>query len=406
MLAALDRSFGAPSFRTRDGAAMIKRLEINYRGIFQKNLAKRIGGDIVVIASRMGKVGFSNGRYSDSPERNGIPCKYFAFISPDLEEEELEAECGAKLDIDQADVSVVLDDTMVKGVEPWGWHGVRPINEKLVAKGGMLVVSHKEHGDLLAFMARKPFMYRLATLDGDANLAGLWVAKDDLTHERVLGSIAAVDPEILSIDAVAEYILAKTKESRRAEAARDAYQAVLRSIEVVTPQQGIDWPHAVPELPKWHEFGEGVVVPAVKRGFEMGPGGQSRNASFKRGTTKTLRPVVRFDLCIGCTLCWLDCPDECFDPVDGKLYDVSYEYCVGCGKCATVCPVPECIVMVDELKFADDRSPWEQYRRDPQAYIQWAEEKKGTERYVYPHVTGTGFEIRAGAAPPPKPAKV
>ena len=99
---------------------MIKRVEINYRGIFQKNLGKKIGSDIVIIASRMGRIGFSNGRYSDSPERNGIPCKYFAFVSHDLSEEELEAECGAKLDIDQADISVVLDDTMTKGVEPWG----------------------------------------------------------------------------------------------------------------------------------------------------------------------------------------------------------------------------------------------------------------------------------------------
>ena len=75
---------------------MIKRVEINYRGIFQKNLAKKIGGDIVIIASRMGKVGFSNGRYSDSPERNGIPCKYFAFVTPDLarsEERRVGKEC-------------------------------------------------------------------------------------------------------------------------------------------------------------------------------------------------------------------------------------------------------------------------------------------------------------------------
>ena len=91
---------------------MIKRVEINYRGIFQKNLGKKIGSDIVMIASRMGQRAFSNGRYSDSPERNGIPCKYFAFVSPDLSEEELEAECGAKLEIDEADISVVLDDTM------------------------------------------------------------------------------------------------------------------------------------------------------------------------------------------------------------------------------------------------------------------------------------------------------
>ena len=384
---------------------MIKRVEINYRGIFQKSLAKRIGGDLVIIASRMGKVGFSNGRYSDSPERNGIPCKYFTFVSPDLEEEELEAECGAKLDIDEADVSVVLDDTMVKGVEPWGWHGVRAINEKIIEKGCMLVVSHKEPEDLLKFVARKPFDYRIAILDGDASLAGLWVFKDDLTHERVLGAIAAVDPEIISIDAVEDFIKWKYKEERRAQAARQAYDATLRRISRVTPELGIDWPYEVPILPRWQDFGEGAVVPAVERGFEMGPGGQSRNTMFKRGTTKTLRPVVRFDICIGCTLCWLDCPDECFDPVEGKLYDVSYEYCVGCGKCADVCPVPECIVMVDELKFDDNSSPWEHYKRDPEGYIAWAEEKKGTERYAYPHVTGTGFEIKAGTAPPAKVGK-
>src|SRR5919201_1423299 len=141
--------------------SVIKRVEVNYRGIFQKNLAKQIGSDIVMIASRMGQVAFSNGRYSDSPERNGIPCKYFAFISPDLAEEELEAECGAKLDIDEANISVVVDDTMVKGVEPWGWHGIRPINEKVVAGGALLVVSRREPDELLKWIERKPFDWKL-----------------------------------------------------------------------------------------------------------------------------------------------------------------------------------------------------------------------------------------------------
>lgn len=382
---------------------MIKRVEVNYRGIFQKNLGKFIGSDIVMIASRMGKVGFSNGRYSDSPERNGIPCKYFAFVSPDLSEEELEAECGAKLDIDEADVAVVLDDTMVKGVEPWGWHGVRPINEKVREKGCLLVVSRREADELLPFIGRKPFPYRIALVDGDASLAGLWVNKDDLTRERILGAIAAVDPGIISIEAVELYFLDKTKESHRAEAAREAYEATLRRIRLVKPGEGIEWPHPVPVLPKWHEFEEGgVVVKAVPRGFQLGPRGQTRNDAFKRGTTKTHRPVVRFDLCIKCTLCWLDCPDECFDPTDDGLYDVDYEVCVGCHKCAAVCPVPECIVMVDELKFRDDTSPWEHHKRDPQGYIKWAEEKKGKERIHYPHVTGTGYELRPGTTVPPK----
>ena len=166
---------------------MIKRVEVNYRGIFQKNLGKKIGSDIVMIASRMGQKAFSNGRYSDSPERNGIPCKYFAFVSPDLAEEELEAECGAKLEIDEANISVVLDDTMCKGVEPWGWHGIRPINERVVKDGCLLVVSNKKPEELLKFIGKKPYNYRLAILDGDASLAGLWVNKDDLTHERILG---------------------------------------------------------------------------------------------------------------------------------------------------------------------------------------------------------------------------
>jgi pyruvate ferredoxin oxidoreductase delta subunit len=375
---------------------MIRRVEINYRGIFQKNLAKRIGSDIVLIASKMGRVGFSNGRYSDSPERNGIPCKYFAFVTPDLSEEELEAECGAKLDIDEANVSVVLDETMVKGVEPWGWHGVRSINEKVVEGGAQLVVSRKPHDELLRFMGKKPYPYRLALLEGDASFAGLWVFKDDLTHERVLGAIAGLDPGIIGIEAVEAYLLAKTKEQHRAAAAREAYEAVQASARTVTPAEGIEWKHEIPVLPKWHEFGEGVAVPAVPRHFEIGPNGQSRNEQFKRGTTKTLRPVVRFDLCTKCTLCWQDCPDEAFDPTPDGLYDVNYEYCTGCGKCAEVCPVQECIAMVDELRFEDNRSPWEQWRLDPAAYVEWAEEKKGTERIAYPHVTGTGVGVEQG----------
>jgi len=385
---------------------MIKRVEINYRGIFQKNLGKYIGGDIVLIASREGKVAFSNGRYSDAPERNGIPCKYFAFVSPDLSEEELEAECGAKMDIDEADVSVVLDDTMSKGVEPWGWHGIRPINEKVREKGCMLVVTEKGHDDLVKFFAKKPFDYRLATLEGVASLAGLWVFKDDLTRERTLGAIAAVDPGIISIEAVEGYLLDKTKDKKRAQAAREAYDATLRNIKRVTAKEGIDWPHKVPVLPKWHEFEEGgVVVPAVKRGFKMGPRGQNRNEMFKRGTTKTERPVVRFDLCIKCTLCWLDCPDECFDPTDDGLYDIHFEFCTGCHKCAAVCPVPECIVMVDELKFDNEKSPWEDYVKDPAGYVKWAEDKKGKERIYYPPVTGRGKEIREGTTVPAKLAK-
>jgi pyruvate ferredoxin oxidoreductase delta subunit len=373
---------------------VIKRVEINYRGVFQKTLARKLGSDIVRIAARMGKVGFSNGRYSDAPERNGIPCKYFAFISPDLSEEELEAECGAKMDIDEADISIVLDDTMVKGVEPWAWSGIRPINEKVAEGGFMLVISNKEASDLLTFIPKKGYPYNLAILPGEGTMSGLWVYNDDLTHERVLGAIAGLDPDLLSIDAVEQYLRARTAGGRagepRAAAAVEGYESVQHRYKVVTPEEGTGWSHAVPVLPKWSEFREGVAIPAIKRGFAIGPHGQSRSTTFRRGTSKSSRPAIRFDLCSKCTMCWLECPDECFDPTPDGLYDVDYQYCVGCGKCADVCPIRECIVMVDELQFEDDSSAWEFWTRDPQGYIDWVEQRKGATRRKPPIVTGTG----------------
>jgi hypothetical protein len=56
--------------------------------------------------------------------------------------------------------------------------------------------------------------------------------------------------------------------------------------------------------------------------------------------------------------------------------------------------------MVDELRFGDYDSPWERWQQDQAAYIEWAEEKKGTERVTYPFVTGTGMEIESGERVP------
>jgi len=373
----------------------LKRVEINYRGIFQKQLAKKIANHIVYVAHAEGKVAFSNGRYSDSPERNGVPCKYFTFISADMSEGQLEAVCGSKMDIDSADVSVVLDDTMVKGVEPWAWHGIRPVNEKVGPGGAMIVVTNRKHSELLPFLEKKRFGYSLSTLKGDASFSGLWVFKDDMTDVRVLAAVAKVDPQIVSMDGVARYVRSASKDEARVRASREAYNTV--QTRLVTPADGIEWPYRVPVLPNWREMEEGVAVPAIERGYVKGPRGQSRSKTYRRGTTRSLRPVVRFDMCTKCTLCWLECPDECFDPTSDGLYDVNYEYCTGCGKCAQVCPVEGCIVMVDELKFTDNDSPWERYKENPTKYGRWAELKKSGERVLHNVVTGTGVKIlRAG----------
>jgi pyruvate ferredoxin oxidoreductase delta subunit len=383
---------------------MIRRVEINYRGVFQKRLAKKIGGDVVRIASQMGKVGFSNGRYSDAPERSGIPSKYFAFVSSDLSEEELEAECGAELDIDQADVSIVLDDTLVKGVEPWAWSGIRPINENLRDGGTLVVVTRRTHEDLLKHIPGKPRGWRLATYEGSQSFSGMWVFRDDFTHERTLGAIAAAAPDVMTIEAVEACLNNRhPNDPTRAEAARRAFDEVVEKMKTVVVGTGVESKEAAIVLPKWFEFGEGTVVAAVPRGFEMRPSGQSRNQQYKRGTTRSQRPIIRFDLCTKCALCWLECPDESFDPVPDGLYDVNYTYCVGCGKCAQVCPVQECIVMIDELEFDDESSPWETFSKDRHAYVTWAEDKKSLGRLIHSYVPGSADpQTVKGERIPPK----
>ena len=97
-------------------------VEIIYRGVFQKTLAKNITRGIVLAAHNEGKLGISFGRYGDSPERNGIPAKGFAIVASD--EETLEAGM-AQYEPKAVDVTVVLDDTLCKGTQSWAWYGLR-----------------------------------------------------------------------------------------------------------------------------------------------------------------------------------------------------------------------------------------------------------------------------------------
>ncbi len=377
----------------------VKRLEVNYRGIFQKNLAKRITKDLVYVAHSQGKTSFSNGRYSDDPQRNGVPCADFAYFTDVLSEEELEAVASARMDIDRANVIVVLDETMVKGLEPWGHYGIRPINDKAIPGCVLLVTSRRAPEELVQYLEKKPFDYKIAVLPNDTSFAGLWYNRDDATDVRILGAVAKVAPEIISLEKVKEYVKNTYKSDQKVEAVQDAYDSII--VRDVKPSDGKVWPYAKPVLPAWNDFEEGIVVHSIKRGFEMGPKGQSRNLEYKRGTSKSQRPVIRFDICTKCVLCWYECPDECFDPTSDGLFDVNYEYCTGCGRCAQACPVDECIVMVDEMNFQNDESPWEAYKKDPQGYVKWVEEKKGSMRMMPSSVTGKGESFERVAKPVP-----
>ena len=222
-------------------------VEIVYRGIFQKTLAKNISRAIVLAAHEEGKPGISFGRYGDSPERNGIPAKSFAIVATD----DVTLEEGmAKYEPKEVDITIVVDDTLFKGVESWAWYGLQPINRLLKPGGTLIVTSREEPETLIRMSHRKEVPYQLAIVKAIPSFSGLWVYKDDHTDVRILGAIAKVLPQLFSLESVQKVILAETKNSLKATSAARSYERM--TTVTVRPDQGNPEEPFRFELPKWH----------------------------------------------------------------------------------------------------------------------------------------------------------
>jgi pyruvate ferredoxin oxidoreductase delta subunit len=352
-------------------------VEIVYRGIFQKTLAKNLSRAIVLAAHREGKPGISFGRYGDSPERNGIPAKSFAIVATD----ELTLEEGmAKYEPKEVDVTIAVDDTLCKGVESWAWYGLQPINRLLKPNGVLVVTSMEDPETLVAMAHRKEHPYRLAIVKATPSFSGLWVYKDDHTDVRILGAVAKLFPELYSLVSLQEVIADEWKDGLKATSALRAYERI-QEVTVQPTQGNPEEPYKF-DFPKWHEMREGIAIPSIPMGGKIADaasgteGGYrpARNPTFKKFTTRTMRPVVDFDKCIKCTLCWLQCPDSCFDVMPDGMYDANMEACCGCGVCEAVCPEKDCVTMVNEARFQDNGSQWDAWRKDPTAYAAWVKE--------------------------------
>lgn len=93
-----------------------------------------------------------------------------------------------------------------------------------------------------------------------------------------------------------------------------------------------------------------------KKGWRnLPPGGlilEAGNAeSYFTGGWRTLRPVIDFEKCTHCMVCWFFCPDSSILVRQGKVAAVDLEHCKGCGICAAVCPGKiHAISMVEEAE--------------------------------------------------------
>jgi pyruvate ferredoxin oxidoreductase delta subunit len=232
---------------------------------------------------------------------------------------------------------------------------------------------------LLKDIHKKEAPYNLALIRAKASFSGLWVYKEDHTEVRVLGALARIAPEFLSLDAVCQAVREiEWGTDLKVDSARKAFDR-LETRPVKMTEGNSEVPFSF-EKPKWWEMREGVTIPAIPVGKPK-EGGQGyvpeRNPYFKKFSTRTMRPVINFDTCVKCTLCWIQCPDSVFDVMPDGTYDANMEACCGCGVCEAVCPVEHCITMVNEAAFDDNASQWEMWRADKDGYQTWLGNKIG-----------------------------
>ena len=265
-------------------------VEVVYRGVFQKTLAKNITRDIVLAAHNEGKLGISFGRYGDAPERNGIPAKSFAIVAND--EQTLEAGM-AQYEPKQVDVTVVLDDTLCKGAESWAWYGLQPVHHALKPGRTLIVISLEDAPTLLKNIHRREQPYKLGIVKGVASFSGMWVYKDDHTDVRILGAIAKALPEVFSLESVEKFINEKLKSSLKVASARTAFER-FATVDVKAGQGNPEELFKF-DLPGWEEMRGGVSIKGQPQGGpyadpvseQVGGFRPVRNELFKKYSTRT-----------------------------------------------------------------------------------------------------------------------
>ncbi|HLI38289.1 MAG TPA: 4Fe-4S dicluster-binding protein, partial [Streptosporangiaceae bacterium] len=222
---------------------------------------------------------------------------------------------------------------------------------------------------------RRQFAWNLAILPGEPSFGGLWVYNDDGTDYRTMGAVSRVTGGLVSLESLIAQAESGKEAERRVAFLKEGYEAV--RIHPVEAGAGAEDTYTPVVKPGWTEMREGLAVPAVEVG--------RNNELFKKYTTRTARPLVKFDACVKCQICYVVCPDECFIPTPAGHYDVNYGHCCGCGICADACPVDGCIEMVDEAVFDSNDTLYSLYEANPGEYEQLREEKLAKAGGPIPH---------------------
>ena len=85
---------------------------------------------------------------------------------------------------------------------------------------------------------------------------------------------------------------------------------------------------AVPEEEvSWKDLNIGAVLDQ--------PG---NTVAYETGDWKSQRPIVDRNKCNKCALCYIYCPEGCFEKDAEGYFEPDLFFCKGCGICAVECP--------------------------------------------------------------------
>ena len=68
----------------------------------------------------------------------------------------------------------------------------------------------------------------------------------------------------------------------------------------------------------------------------------------KTGKWRSIKPIIDYNKCISCMICWKYCPEAAIKIINGKPH-IDLDYCKGCAICAEECPA-KAIKLEEEKK--------------------------------------------------------
>jgi 2-oxoacid:acceptor oxidoreductase gamma subunit (pyruvate/2-ketoisovalerate family)/2-oxoacid:acceptor oxidoreductase delta subunit (pyruvate/2-ketoisovalerate family) len=255
------------------------------------------GGQGAVTASRiLATAAFLEGNHSQSipmygTERRGAPVAAFVRIG--------EKEQMIRSLIHEPDYVVVLDPLLRKTVN---------ITQGLKESGKIVLNSSVPPGEV-------ELDKNVITATVDATRIALEVLGRPITNTAILGAFCKATGEV-KLESVIEAVN-KQWLGRLAEMNVKAVEKAYNNTEVGIPK----------------------IVDKIEKSYAP---------ADSKADWRTFKPIVDTQKCIGCSQCWMVCPDGSIKMIDG-LGVIDYNYCKGCGICKEQCPV-EAIEMIREVE--------------------------------------------------------